>query len=122
MSTFLHLCTSDHAHDAVYNHLQATVGVLMGIGAFPWVVKPLYGFLSDSVPLFGYKRRSYLVACGLLGEALGSAASAATPGSSHRTTYASMGSSRPSATADVPLSWTDRLIAGGKAGIVRQVM
>ena len=53
----------------VSHHMQATVGVLMGIGAFPWVVKPLYGFLSDSVPLFGYKRRSYLVACGLLGEA-----------------------------------------------------
>ena len=48
--------------------LQATVGVMMSIGTFPWVIKPLYGFLSDTVPLFGYRRRSYLVVCGLLGE------------------------------------------------------
>ena len=47
---------------------QATVGMMMSIGTFPWVIKPLYGFLSDTVPLFGYRRRSYLVVCGLLGE------------------------------------------------------
>jgi MFS family permease len=28
----------------------------------PWVVKPLYGMLSDFLPLFGYRRRSYLLA------------------------------------------------------------
>ena len=27
----------------------------------PWVVKPLYGLVSDFVPLFGYRRRSYLL-------------------------------------------------------------
>lgn len=27
----------------------------------PWVVKPLYGIVSDFIPLFGYRRRSYLV-------------------------------------------------------------
>jgi len=32
----------------------------------PWMIKPLYGFLSDSVPLLGYKRKSYLQVCGLL--------------------------------------------------------
>lgn len=31
------------------------------------VVKPLYGFISDSIPLFGYRRRSYLALCGFLG-------------------------------------------------------
>jgi hypothetical protein len=31
------------------------------------MVKPLYGFISDSVPLFGYRRRSYLAVCGFLG-------------------------------------------------------
>lgn len=38
-----------------------TVGILTGLTAAPWVIKPLYGFLSDAVPLFGYRRRSYLV-------------------------------------------------------------
>jgi hypothetical protein len=27
----------------------------------PWVVKPLYGMISDFLPLFGYRRRSYLL-------------------------------------------------------------
>ena len=26
-----------------------------------WVIKPLWGFISDSFPLFGYRRRSYLM-------------------------------------------------------------
>jgi MFS family permease len=27
----------------------------------PWVIKPLYGLISDFLPLFGYRRKSYLV-------------------------------------------------------------
>jgi len=27
----------------------------------PWVVKPVYGIVSDFLPLFGYRRRSYLL-------------------------------------------------------------
>ncbi len=30
--------------------------------ALPWALKPIYGALSDNVPLFGSRRRSYLVA------------------------------------------------------------
>ncbi|KAL2922619.1 Folate-biopterin transporter 1 chloroplastic [Bienertia sinuspersici] len=41
--------------------------VISGFSSFPWLVKPLYGFISDSIPLFGYRRRSYLVLSGLLG-------------------------------------------------------
>ncbi|KAH7624425.1 hypothetical protein Ndes2526B_g00624 [Nannochloris sp. 'desiccata'] len=47
----------------------ATVGLLTGLGMAPWVVKPIYGFLSDSVPLWGYRRRSYLILCGAAGAA-----------------------------------------------------
>jgi MFS family permease len=28
---------------------------------FPWIIKPLFGLVSDFVPLFGYRRKSYLV-------------------------------------------------------------
>jgi folate/biopterin transporter len=35
----------------------------------PWMIKPIYGFVSDSIPLFGYRRRSYLAVSGLLGAA-----------------------------------------------------
>jgi folate/biopterin transporter len=45
----------------------AQVAAMIGVAALPWVVKPLFGFLSDSLPLFGYRRRSYLVLSGFLG-------------------------------------------------------
>ncbi|KAH9574561.1 hypothetical protein CY35_01G064300 [Sphagnum magellanicum] len=49
-------------------HLDpAETAFLTGFSALPWLIKPLYGFISDGVPLFGYRRRSYLVLCGLLG-------------------------------------------------------
>ncbi|MBI1848507.1 MAG: MFS transporter, partial [Candidatus Rokubacteria bacterium] len=36
------------------------------ITLIPWVIKPAYGLLSDSVPLFGRRRKSYfLLTCGL---------------------------------------------------------
>ncbi len=66
------LCLSVHAsvHTAVYLlfNVIAQVAIVSGLGAAPWVVKPVYGFLSDTVPIFGYRRRSYLIICGLLGE------------------------------------------------------
>jgi len=45
----------------------AQVSALMGIAALPWVIKPLFGFMSDGLPLFGYRRRPYLILSGLLG-------------------------------------------------------
>ena len=27
----------------------------------PWIIKPVYGVFSDFVPLFGYRRKSYLI-------------------------------------------------------------
>src|SRR6202167_5685580 len=27
----------------------------------PWIIKPVYGLVSDFLPLFGYRRKSYLV-------------------------------------------------------------
>ncbi|KAL4200249.1 hypothetical protein AMTRI_Chr03g55450 [Amborella trichopoda] len=49
-------------------HLDpAETAVISGVSAFPWLIKPIYGFISDSYALFGYRRRSYLVLSGLLG-------------------------------------------------------
>ncbi len=45
----------------------AQVGALMGIAAIPWMIKPFLGLLSDSLPIFGYRRRSYLILSGLMG-------------------------------------------------------
>ncbi len=45
----------------------AQVSAFMGIAALPWMIKPLFGFISDGLPIFGYRRRPYLVLSGLLG-------------------------------------------------------
>lgn len=45
----------------------AQASALLGIAVLPWAVKPLLGFLSDGVPLFGYRRRPYLFLSGALG-------------------------------------------------------
>ena len=42
------------------------VGMFGWITLFPWVIKPVYGILSDSVPLFGRRRKSYfMITCTL---------------------------------------------------------
>ena len=46
------------------------------ISTIPWLVKPAYGLLSDFVPLFGRRRKSYfLLTCGLAATAGGILAS-----------------------------------------------
>ncbi len=45
----------------------AQVSVLMGIVTLPWVIKPVFGFISDGLPIFGYRRRPYLILSGILG-------------------------------------------------------
>ncbi|MEA5619678.1 folate/biopterin family MFS transporter [Cronbergia sp. UHCC 0137] len=43
------------------------MSALLGIVALPWMMKPLLGLVSDSLPIFGYRRRPYLVISGILG-------------------------------------------------------
>jgi folate/biopterin transporter len=45
----------------------ATVAALTGVAALPWTIKPLFGFMSDGLPIGGYRRRPYLVLSGLVG-------------------------------------------------------
>eukprot|EP00741_Cyanophora_paradoxa_P006865 tig00001056_g6640.t1 len=39
---------------------------VIAAAAFPWAIKPLWGFASDSFPICGYRRRPYLFFSGLL--------------------------------------------------------
>ena len=43
--------------------LQVTA--YLAIFNFPWIIKPVYGAFSDFVPLFGYRRKSYLIAANI---------------------------------------------------------
>lgn len=44
-----------------------TVMYLSSVTTIPWMIKPLYGWISDTFPLFGYRRRSYLILGSMLG-------------------------------------------------------
>jgi MFS family permease len=37
------------------------VTAYLAILNFPWIIKPLFGLVSDFIPLFGYRRKSYLI-------------------------------------------------------------
>lgn len=45
----------------------AELSALTGLFTIPWTIKPLYGFLSDGFPIFGSRRRSYLIIAGIIG-------------------------------------------------------
>jgi folate/biopterin transporter len=44
----------------------AELSLISSFTVFPWIIKPLYGFISDTFPFFGYKRKSYLILSGLI--------------------------------------------------------
>lgn len=44
----------------------AEVSLIEASAFIPWMIKPVYGFLSDSVPIRGYRRKTYLQICGVL--------------------------------------------------------
>ncbi len=43
------------------------MSAIIGISTTPWMIKPLYGFISDSFPLFGYHRKPYILLSGIIG-------------------------------------------------------
>lgn len=38
---------------------------ITSIISIPWILKPIYGFISDSFPVFGYRRKPYLFIFGI---------------------------------------------------------
>jgi folate/biopterin transporter len=42
------------------------VAVVLSTMSLPWTVKPLYGIISDNFPIFGQRRKPYIIACNLL--------------------------------------------------------
>ena len=42
-------------------HRRPARRLLRGSARSPWLIKPVYGLLSDFVPLFGRRRRSYFL-------------------------------------------------------------
>src|SRR6202167_2217021 len=45
----------------VYGWTALQVTAFVTLFNVPWVIKPVYGLVSDFLPLFGYRRKSYLL-------------------------------------------------------------
>jgi MFS family permease len=66
--TFFNQGIGNLAAQPLYYFLRETLGIsvptIMTLGALanlPWMIKPLWGFLSDSFTIFGYRRKSYII-------------------------------------------------------------
>jgi folate/biopterin transporter len=51
----------------ILNLSPLEISIITSITAIPLIIKPIYGFISDSYPFFGYNRKSYLIFSSLLG-------------------------------------------------------
>jgi MFS family permease len=49
-----------------YGWTPVQVTTYLTVLNLPWIVKPVYGIVSDFLPIFGYRRRSYLVLANLM--------------------------------------------------------
>jgi MFS family permease len=50
----------------VHGWTALQVTAYLAIFNLPWIIKPIYGAFSDFVPLFGYRRKSYLLAANII--------------------------------------------------------
>ena len=45
----------------------AAVSLANSLTGIPWIIKPLWGFISDCFPIMGYRRKPYLTIFGIVG-------------------------------------------------------
>jgi MFS family permease len=45
----------------IYGWTPLQVTAFVTVFNIPWIIKPVYGLVSDFLPLFGYRRKSYLI-------------------------------------------------------------
>lgn len=60
---------SDYYWKDVQRVQPSAVQLYIGFYYIPWIMKPLWGLLTDVFPVMGYRRRPYFVASGILGVA-----------------------------------------------------
>ncbi|CAK9312787.1 unnamed protein product [Citrullus colocynthis] len=58
---------SDYYWKDVQKLQPSVVQIYIGIYAIPWVMKPIWGLLTDAFPVRGYLRRPYFVIAGVVG-------------------------------------------------------
>ncbi|KAF0901979.1 hypothetical protein E2562_011808 [Oryza meyeriana var. granulata] len=58
---------SDYYWKDVQRVQPSAAQVYQGVTSIPWMVKPLWGLLTDVLPIAGYRRRPYFVLAGFMG-------------------------------------------------------
>uniref|UniRef100_A0ACD5XSB8 Uncharacterized protein n=1 Tax=Avena sativa TaxID=4498 RepID=A0ACD5XSB8_AVESA len=58
---------SDYYWKDVQKVQPSAAQVYHGVTSIPWMVKPLWGLLTDVLPVAGYRRRPYFVLAGIMG-------------------------------------------------------
>jgi len=53
----------------VYQWTPVQIAAFLTILNLPWFINPLYGLISDFVPMFGYRRKTYLIAANAMAAA-----------------------------------------------------
>ncbi|KAL2317964.1 hypothetical protein Fmac_031840 [Flemingia macrophylla] len=69
--------SADYYWKDVQKLQPSTVQLYVALYFIPWLLKPLWGILTDAFPVRGYRRRPYFVISGLLGALSASAVSLA---------------------------------------------
>ncbi|XP_050892648.1 probable folate-biopterin transporter 6 isoform X2 [Lathyrus oleraceus] len=58
---------SDYYWKDIQKIQPSTVQLYVGIYFIPWILKPIWGILTDAFPLLGYRRRPYFILAGVVG-------------------------------------------------------
>ncbi|XP_062233425.1 probable folate-biopterin transporter 2 isoform X2 [Phragmites australis] len=58
---------SDYYWKDVQRVQPSAAQVYQGVTSIPWMVKPLWGLLTDVLPVVGYRRRPYFILAGFIG-------------------------------------------------------
>ena len=53
----------------IYHWTPVQVSAVLTVTWLPWIIKPIYGIISDFLPLFGYRRKAYLILSNVLATA-----------------------------------------------------
>ncbi|CAJ1972409.1 unnamed protein product [Sphenostylis stenocarpa] len=67
LSGSLFKVVADYYWKDVQKLQPSTVQLYVGVYFIPWVLKPLWGILTDTFPIRGYHRRPYFVISGVIG-------------------------------------------------------
>lgn len=54
-------------HNTGICHARMQAETWKAIAHIPWMIKPLYGFVTDTFPINGLRRQPYIIICGLTG-------------------------------------------------------